>query len=57
MEQLILYMTVKGLGTCYLGGSRVKQTVKNGKRLVMIAAFGWPEGSFTEKVRLQRGRR
>ena len=44
MEQLILYMTVKGLGTCYLGGSRVKQTVKNGKRLVMIAAFGWPEG-------------
>ena len=44
MEQLILYMTVKGLGTCYLGGRRVKQTVKNGKRLVMIAAFGWPEG-------------
>lgn len=44
MEQLILYMTVKGLGTCYLGGVRLKPQPKNGKRLVMIVAFGWPEG-------------
>lgn len=44
MEQLILYMTVKGLGTCYLGGARLKQQSKNGRHLVMLVAFGWPEG-------------
>ncbi len=44
MEQLVLYMTVKGLGTCYLGGSKLRQNMKNGKKLVMLLAFGYPEG-------------
>ena len=44
MEQLILYLTVKGLGTCYLGSLRPVQQVKNGKRFVMMAAFGYAEG-------------
>lgn len=44
MEQLVLYMTVKGLGTCYLGGSRLGQTMKNGLKFVMLLAFGYPEG-------------
>ena len=29
MEQIVLYMTTKGLGTCYLGGRPVK---KNGRK-------------------------
>lgn len=44
MEQVVLYMTAKGLGTCYLGGSRPRQTVKDGKKLMMLVAFGYPEG-------------
>lgn len=44
MEQMVLYMTAKGLGTCYLGGSHPGQSVKNGKKFVMLAAFGYPEG-------------
>jgi len=44
MEQLILYLAAKGLGSCYLGGSRPAQSVKNGKKCIMLAAFGYPEG-------------
>ena len=44
MEQIVLYLTAKGLGTCYLGGSRPDQPVKNGKKCVILVAFGYPEG-------------
>lgn len=44
MEQVVLYLTVKGLGSCYLGGSKLKKGSKNGMLLVMILAFGYPEG-------------
>lgn len=44
MEQIVLYLTCKELGSCYLGGAKSKKTVKNGKKQVMILAFGFPEG-------------
>ena len=43
MEQMALYMTTKGLGTCFLGGARVPVPSKNGKKAVIAAAFGYPE--------------
>lgn len=44
MEQLVLYMAVKGLGTCFLGGSKVKLPSKSGREQVMVLAFGYPKG-------------
>lgn len=44
MEQMVLYMTAKGLGTCYLGGVQPKQKVLGGKKYLMMVAFGYPEG-------------
>ena len=54
MEQMILYLTVKGLGTCYLGSMRPSQTVKSGKRFVMMAAFGYAEGRLYRESPLAR---
>lgn len=56
MEQLVLYMTAKGLGTCYLGGSRPRQTVKNGKKFVILVAFGYPEGRLYRESPLAKRR-
>lgn len=44
MEQMVLYMTAKGLGTCYLGATQPKQKVLGTKKYLMMAAFGYPEG-------------
>lgn len=44
MEQMVLYLTAKGLGSCYLGSVKPRQTVKNGKKFVMLVAFGYAEG-------------
>ena len=54
MEQIVLYMTTKGLGTCYLGGSTVKKKRMDGKRLVMIIAFGYPEGKLCRESSLAK---
>ena len=42
MEQMVLYMTAKGLGTCYLGSVQPAQKVRGGKRCLMMVAFGYP---------------
>lgn len=44
MEQMVLYMTAKGIGTCYLGSVQPAQKVRGGKRCLMMVAFGYPEG-------------
>lgn len=44
MEQIVLYMAMKGIGSCFLGGSKTKSTSKNGKEQVMILAFGYSKG-------------
>lgn len=47
MEQIVLYLTARGLGTCYLGGVRStggeeKNLSKDAFREVITAAFGYP---------------
>lgn len=54
MEQLVLYLTVKGLGSCYLGGSKAKKAMKNGKKQVMVLAFGYPDGKLFRESPLAR---
>ena len=54
MEQMVLYMTAKGLGTCYLGGSKVMSITKNGRVPVMILAFGYPEGKLLRESPLAK---
>ncbi|MEF9954465.1 MAG: nitroreductase family protein [Clostridium sp.] len=44
MEQIVLYMVTKDLGSCYLGGSKLKTPAQNGKIQTMILAFGYPKG-------------
>lgn len=54
MEQAVLYMTTKGLGTCYLGGASVRKKRSDGKRLVMLLAFGYPEGKLCRESSLAK---
>ncbi len=43
-EQVVLYMTEKEIGTCYLGAARTGENTKNGLRRFLIIAFGFCEG-------------
>lgn len=44
-QQLVLYMTTKGLGTCYQGGCRLKSSdIPKEMQLAVIIAFGYAEG-------------
>lgn len=54
MEQIVLYMMTKGIGTCYLGGSRVTKSSGKGRIPVMILAFGYPEGKLCRESPLAR---
>ena len=42
MEQLVLYLHTKGIGSCYQGGARVKHEDEKELEPVMIMAFGYP---------------
>lgn len=44
LEQTVLYMTTKGIGSCYLGGCQMGVPLMDGMRRVMVVAFGYPEG-------------
>ncbi len=43
LEPVLLYMTGKGLGTCYVGGSRFKLEGHEGMKMVIAVAFGYPK--------------
>lgn len=43
MEQMVLYMTAKGIGSCYMGAVRVPQ--KEGMRQAAVLAFGYGKKS------------
>lgn len=51
LQQLSLYLTARGLGSCYMGGAVVKGTQerRGNKRLVIMMAFGKAKGSVTRK--------
>ena len=44
LEQVVLYMATKGIGSCYLGGSKTRESTRNGKIQVMILAIGYAKG-------------
>ena len=51
LEQIVLYMAAKGIGSCYLGGSRMGVPLMDGMRRVMVVAFGYPEESPSPRPR------
>ncbi len=42
MEQLVLYLHTKGIGSCYQGGTHIKKDDEKELEPVMIMAFGYP---------------
>ena len=44
-EQLVLYMTAKEIGTCYLGSAKAGPKEKNGLKQFLVIAFGPAEGT------------
>ena len=44
-EQLVLYMTTKEIGTCYLGSGKIGPKEKNGLKQFLIISFGRAEGN------------
>lgn len=43
-EQVVLYLTEKEIGSCYLGETKVGEPVKNGLKRFLVIAFGYAEG-------------
>lgn len=43
-EQLVLYLTTKEIGTCYLGSAKIGPKEKNGLRQFLVISFGRAEG-------------
>lgn len=44
MQQMVLYMSVKGIGSCYQGGAKLLPTVnQDGYKEIMVLAFGIPD--------------
>jgi len=43
LEQVVLYLTTKALGSCYLGAVKVRDLEIPGMKQVMVVAFGRPE--------------
>ena len=43
MEQMVLYLTTKGLGSCYQGGAKLqKEKRQDSLRPLLVMAFGYP---------------
>ncbi|MDO5410191.1 MAG: nitroreductase family protein [Lachnospiraceae bacterium] len=54
-QKLVLYMTTKGLGTCYQGGSKLAESeIPENMQLAMIIAFGYAERELTRESKLAR---
>ncbi len=44
-EQLVLYMTTKEIGTCYLGSAKIGPKEKNGLKQFLVISFGRADGT------------
>ena len=44
LEQISLYMTSRGLGSCFLGGCHAAELSVEGMEQIMVMAFGYAEG-------------
>lgn len=49
-EQVVLYMTTKHLGSCYLGGTKVGAPEKDGLKQALVIAFGRADGNLYRDV-------
>lgn len=54
MEQIVLYLTTKGIGSCFLGGSKAKGSLVSSKVQVMLLAFGYPKGKLLRESPLAK---
>lgn len=45
MENLVLYLLTKGLGSCYMGAAKALIADKPGMKQLLIVAFGYPSGN------------
>lgn len=45
LEQIVLYLVTKALGSCYMGAARAKDVEIPGMKQVMLLAFGRPEAN------------
>lgn len=43
LETILLYMTGKGLGSCYMGDVRLSEPNPEGMKMVIMVAFGYPK--------------
>jgi len=56
MEQMILYATQKGLGTCWIGGMFSEKRIgdfiglKKGERVVALSPIGYPDTSLVGRL-------
>ncbi len=55
LEQIVLYMTTKGLGSCYLGLKKFKST--DDMEPVIMVAFGKPKKDFYEEENVRAHRK
>lgn len=53
MEQMVLYLSAKGLGSCYQGGVKIEMG-QTDLKLVMVVAFGFPEGMLYREAALAK---
>ena len=44
-EQLVLYLTTKEIGTCYLGSAKIGPRERNGLKQFLVISFGRAEGT------------
>ena len=54
LEQVSLYMTVKGLGSCILGAVKPPEKRRDGRRFMAMLAFGYPDGHLTREAAFAR---
>lgn len=54
MEQIVLYMTEKGLGSCYWGNGKLGPLSRNNKKWVITIAFGYADGKLQREASMAK---
>lgn len=54
LEQVVLYLVTKSLGSCYLGGAKMRDLDIPGMKQMMILAFGKPEGNLYREAAMAK---
>lgn len=49
-EQVVLYLTIKELGSCYLGETKIGLSEKNGLKRLLVIAFGYAQGALYRTI-------